>query len=211
MKILVIGANGKQGRLLTQKAEERGHEVVALSPDGMGIPLRGTLLKKSLFALTEADLADVDAVLSAFGSGFDTDPEVNRQAVDYLIDLIGQKRISLLILGGAGTLWSDETHRTRVFQTPEHPAFLRGISENLALAAEDLKNSALLDWSFVCPSLHFDWEGAETGAWQVGTEEVPLYNRNGESRISYRDFASAMIREAETREHRNRCITVCER
>lgn len=211
MKMMVIGANGKQGRLLTKKAEERGHEVIALSPDGMGIPFRGKLLQKSLFELTEVDLEGVDAVLSAFGGGLDADPVINRRAVDFLINLIGRRHITLLVLGGAGTLWSDRTKRHRVFETEAHPAALRGISEQLSLAAEDLKNSGLWDWSFVCPSLHFDFEGAETGAWQVGCDEVPLCNKNGDSRISYRDFASAMVSEAEKREYRNRCITVCER
>lgn len=211
MKMLIIGANGRQGRLLTAKAVERGHEVVALSPDGMaGTAFDGKVLTKSLFDLTEEDLMGMDAVLSAFGSGFDVDPAINRQAVDHLIRLVDGRNIRLLILGGAGTLWSDKAHTMRVWQTPEHPEFLRGISKNLTLALEDLRASGLQDWTFLCPSLFFDYEGAETGKWTIGTDEEPLVNREGVSRISYRDFASAMIREAETGEHRRMQITVCE-
>lgn len=211
MKMLIIGANGRQGRLLTAKAVERGHEVIALSPDGMqGTNFTGKVLTESLFDLTAEDLLGVDAVLSAFGSGFDADPAINRQAVDYLINLIDRRNIRLLVLGGAGTLWADKTHTRRVFQTPEHPEFLRGISENLTLALQDLRDSDLQDWVFLCPSLFFDYEGAPTGAWKIGTDGEPLKNRAGDSRISYRDFASAMIREAETGEHRKMQITVCE-
>lgn len=211
MKMLIIGANGRQGRLLTGKAVERGHRVTALSPDGMdGTAFSGEVLTKSLFDLTGEDLREIDAVLSAFGSGFDADPVINRQAVDHLIRLIDGRNIRLLILGGAGTLWADKTHTMRVWQTPEHPEFLRGISKNLTLALEDLRASDLHDWTFLCPSLLFDYEGAETGTWKIGTDGEPLKNRDGVSRISYRDFASAMIREAETGEHRNQQITVCE-
>lgn len=219
MKFLIIGANGRQGRLLTARAEGRGHEVIALSPDGMGdIPFHGKILTKSLFDLEEQDLEGVDAVLSAFGSGFAADPTINRQAVDYLISLlypyshsfVGQQGIRLLILGGAGTLWSDKTHTCRVWQTPEHPEFLKEISKNLTLALEDLRTSGLRDWTFLCPSLFFDYEGKETGTWKIGTEGLPLKNHEGVSRISYRDFAVAMIEEAETGAHQRMQITVCE-
>ena len=211
MNLLIIGANGRQGRLLTEKAILNGHTVTALSPNGMdGTDFSGTVLTKSLFDLSKADIAGTDAVLSAFGAGFDADPRINRQAVDYLIDLIGDKNTSLLILGGAGTLYTDSSHSLRVWQTPEHPDFLRDISKNLSLALDDLRASSLPDWTFLCPSLVFDYEGAETGRWQIGTNEEVIYNAAGISRISYRDFASAMIREAETREHRKMQITVCE-
>lgn len=211
MKILIIGANGKLGRLLTAKATERGHEVTALSPDGMGnASFAGKVLEKSLFDLTEEDLAGIDAVLSAFGGGFDADPAVNRQAVDRLIHLIGDKYIRLLTVGGAGTLWTDKTHTERVWQTPSHPDFLRGISENLTLALEDLRLSDLAHWTFFCPSLFFDYEGAETGKWKIGTDGEVLKNADGVSRISYRDFASAMICEAENGEYGRCQITVCE-
>ena len=167
-------------------------------------------MKKSLFELNESDINGIDAVLSSFGSGFEADPAVNRQAIDYLIHLIGEKNIRLLIVGGAGTLWADKSHTMRVWQTPHHPEFLRGISENLTLALDDLKASALKDWTFLCPSLVFDYEGAQTGNWKIGTEGEPLENRDGVSRISYRDFASAMISEAESGVHKNMQITVCE-
>ncbi len=211
MNYLIIGANGRQGRLLTEKAVLRGHTVTALTPGGMeGVGFKGNVLKKSLFDLTKVDLTGMDVVLSAFGAGFDADPALNRQAIDHLIKLIEGKPISLLILGGAGTLYTDASHTLRVWETPEHPDFLRGISQNLSLALDDLRASSLSDWTFLCPSLVFDYEGAETGTWKIGTNGEVLYNAQGKSRISYRDFACAMIQEAETREHKKMQITVCE-
>lgn len=211
MKMMIIGANGRLGRLLTDKAVERGHEVIALSPSGMeNTAFKGEVLKKSLFDLTKEDIVGLDAVLSSFGGGFEADPAINRQAVDHLIRLIGEKNIRLLTVGGAGTLWTDRSHTMQVWQTPEHPEFLRGISKNLTLALEDLRMSCLKDWTFLCPSLLFDYEGSEMGEWKIGTDGEPLKNRDGVSRISYRDFASAMISEAENGEHKNHQITVCE-
>ena len=211
MRIMIIGANGRLGQILTDMAVDRGHEVIALSPSGMDKKsFTGTVLKKSLFDLNEADLNGIDALLSSFGSGFEADPAVNRQAIDHLIHLIGEKNVRLLTVGGAGTLWADKSHNMRVWQTPNHPEFLRGISENLTLALDDLKASALKDWTFLCPSLIFDYEGVQTGNWKIGTDGEPLKNRDGVSRISYRDFASAMISEAESGTHKNMQITVCE-
>ena len=209
--MMIIGANGKLGRLLVDKASGRGHEVIALSPNGVdNTDFSGKVMKKSLFDLTEDDITGIDALLSAFGGGFKADPSINRQAVDHLINLIGNKNIRLLTVGGAGTLWADSSHTKRVWQTAEHPDFLRGISENLSLALEDLKKSELKDWTFLCPSLFFDYEGEELGAWNIGDDGEPLTNTNGVSRISYRDFASAMISEAEYGAHKNRQITICE-
>ena len=209
--MMIIGANGKLGRLLVDKALERGHEVIALSPKGVdNTAFSGKVMKKSLFDLTEEDITGIDALLSAFGGGFEADPSINRQAVDHLINLIGNKNIRLLTVGGAGTLWADFSHTKRVWQTPGHPDFLRGISENLSLALEDLKKSGLIDWTFLCPSLFFDYEGEEIGAWKIGNDGEPLTNTDGVSRISYRDFATAMISEAECGAHKNQQITICE-
>ena len=62
MKMMIIGANGKLGRLLVDKASGRGHEVIALSPNGVdNTDFSGKVMKKSLFDLTEDDITGIDA------------------------------------------------------------------------------------------------------------------------------------------------------
>ena len=52
--MMIIGANGKLGRLLVDKALERGHEVIALSPKGVdNTAFSGKVMKKSLFGAVD--------------------------------------------------------------------------------------------------------------------------------------------------------------
>ena len=58
MKIAVIGAAGKAGRLIAAEALGRGHSVTAIVKPGSEsrVPAGCALLAKSLFDLTAADL-----------------------------------------------------------------------------------------------------------------------------------------------------------
>ena len=64
MKIAVIGAAGKAGKLIAQEALGRGHEVTAIVKPGSEdrVPRGCAILAKSLFDLTAADLKDFAAV-----------------------------------------------------------------------------------------------------------------------------------------------------
>lgn len=211
MRIGIIGANGKQGQCLCREAMSRGHEVYAIVREDSVQEKVSGILRKSLFTLDKEDVQGMEVLISAFGSGFDVDPVINRQAIQYLIQLTAYSKVALQIVGGAGALYTDATHRTRVYELPDHPSFLRGISEQMTKGLEDLLASVGVTFTYVSPSLHFDYEGARTGAYQVGTKGEVLRNANGQSRISYADYALAMIDEAERGQYRGQWITVCEK
>ncbi|MFD7662562.1 NAD(P)-dependent oxidoreductase [Streptomyces sp. NPDC059788] len=80
MRIAVLGASGRVGRLLVDQALERGHQVVALvrTPDRVAVPA-----SRQVVDVRQADvcspqtfpgLDDVDAVVSAIGIGKDDGP-----------------------------------------------------------------------------------------------------------------------------------------
>ncbi len=52
------------------------------------------------------------------------------------------------------------------------------------------------------PSADFNAEGARTGSYQSGKDNL-LVNSNGNSYISYADFAIAVLDEAENSQHKN--------
>ena len=80
----------------------------------------------------------------------------------------------------------------------------------MLLGYEDMKNSELKSWCYVCPSLEFEYERAKTGEYKIGSDEV-IRNGDGKSVIGYADYASAMIDEAESIAHDKMMITVCEK
>lgn len=72
MRIAVLGATGRVGRVLVQQALERGHEVVALvrRPEEYAQPTGGTVeVRRADVASPDSfpDLSDVEVVISALG------------------------------------------------------------------------------------------------------------------------------------------------
>ena len=95
MKIAVIGAAGRAGRMIAFAAWKRGHEVTAILRDrdkAPGIPY--PWLEKDLFDLTKEDLAGYDAVISAFGLPFGGDhpADAYQKAMEKLISLFRELR-----------------------------------------------------------------------------------------------------------------------
>lgn len=66
MKIAVVCANGKAGKLITNEAVKRGHDVAAIVRKENQTIAKKVILK-DLFDLTESDLIGFDVVVDAFG------------------------------------------------------------------------------------------------------------------------------------------------
>lgn len=67
MKIAVVCANGKAGKLIVKEAAERGLDVTAIVRGENQSEAR-QVLQKDLFDLIASDLADFDVVIDAFGA-----------------------------------------------------------------------------------------------------------------------------------------------
>lgn len=208
MKIAVIGANGNLGTRVTKQALDREFEVKGFIYDGETPDERTEIVKKSLFDVTEEDIADCDVMISAYGSGFHADPALNHKAFLKYIELNSGKKRHLIAIGGAGSLFTDASHTTYCFETPEHPDFLREISKNIKLGIDELKKTNDVNWTVVCPSSFFDPEGPLTGNYEIGTEGHLLFNEDGESRVTYNDLAKAMVDIAESDSYNRMQITV---
>ncbi len=67
MKIAVVCANGKAGKLITNEAVNRGFDVTAVVRSENKTNAKKVILK-DLFDLTKEDLKDFDVVVDAFGA-----------------------------------------------------------------------------------------------------------------------------------------------
>lgn len=65
MKIAVIGANGKAGKLIANEAVKRGFDVTAIVRSENQSQAQH-VLQKDIFALTREDLLGFDALVNAF-------------------------------------------------------------------------------------------------------------------------------------------------
>lgn len=200
-KIAIIGATGRAGSQLLEEALRRGHTVTAIARNTDKLAVRPGVTVKQVDALDAEALQHAisgsDVVISA--AHFATLPA---SAVIGPVKKAGVKR--LLVVGGAGSLLLPGGGR--VIDSEGFPAEYEAEASAGADFLETLRQEKELDWTFLSPSALFD--GTErTGKFRLGTDEL-LVNSDGNSSISFADFAIAMLDEVETPKYSRQRFTV---
>ena len=205
MKIGIIGATGKAGQKLTQEAIKRGLDVTAIVRDASKLTESVQVIEKNILELTEEDIKPFDVIINTFAAPL-TDAEQYRVMGKHLIAIFSDVSTRLIVVGGAGRLFVDETSATHLFDTPDFPEFLIPSSKNQYESYLDLKASSI-EWTYVSPAAFFDPEGRRTGNYEIGKDHL-IFNSAGESYISYADLAVAIIDEAVGEKYLCAAITV---
>lgn len=193
MKIAVICANGKAGRLIVKEALDRGLDVTAVVR-GDNKSSAAHVITKDLFALTREDLSGFDAVVDAFGTWTPETLLQHGSSLKHLCDLVSGTDIRLLVVGGAGSLYTNPEHTLRVMDGPDFPEVFKPLAANMAEALDDLRSRDDVNWTYLSPAGDFQPDGSRTGKYLLGGEEL-LLNAKGESTISYADYAIALVDE----------------
>jgi len=205
MKIGIIGATGKAGQKLIQEAIKRGLDVTAIVRDASKLTESVQVIEKNILELTEEDIKPFDVIINTFAAPL-TDAEQYRVMGKHLIAIFSDVSTRLIVVGGAGRLFIDETSTTHLFDTPDFPEFLIPSSKNQYESYLDLKASSI-KWTYVSPAAFFDPEGKRTGNYEIGKDHL-IFNSAGESYISYADLAVAIIDEAVSEKYLCTAITV---
>lgn len=200
-KIAIIGATGRAGSQLLEEALRRGHTVIAIARNTDKLAVRPGVTVKQVDALDaealQHTISGSDVVISA--AHFATLPA---SAVIGPVKKAGVKR--LLVVGGAGSLLLPGGGR--VIDSEGFPAEYKAEASAGAQFLETLRQEKELDWTFLSPSALFD--GTErTGKFRLGTDDL-LVDSDGNSSISFADFAIAMLDEVETPKHSRQRFTV---
>lgn len=206
MKIAVICANGKAGKLIVKEAAERGLDVTAVVR-GENHTVATQVIKKDLFDLTASDLEDFDVIIDAFGAWTPETLPLHSSSLKHLCDLTSGKNTRLLIVGGAGSLYVNAEHTAQVMDGPDFPDIFKPLASHMGKALEELRTRDDVKWTYVSPAGDFQAEGARTGDYILGGEELTL-NSKGQSVISYADYAIAMVDEAVKGNHIQKRISV---
>ena len=188
MKIAVVCANGKAGKLIVKEAVDRGLDVTAVVREENQTAAQ-KVLTKDLFALTKADLEGFDVVIDAFGA--------------WTADTLPQHST----VGGAGSLYVNPEHTACVADGPDFPGAFKPLAAAMAKALAELRTRSDVRWTYLSPAADFQAEGECTGKYLLGGEEL-TFNRRGESVISYADYAIAMVDEAQKDSHIQQRISV---
>ena len=200
-KIAVVCAAGKEGRLLVDEAISRGYEVTGfVRSESNRINSKAKMVVKDLFDLTKEDLAGFDAVIDAFGAWTPETLHLHSESLMHLCDVLSGSRTRLLVVGGAGSLYVNPEHTVQVKDLDSFPDVFKPLANAHGAALEKLRERDDVNWTFLSPAGDFVADGARTGEYLTGGEEY-FVNDKGESRISYADYAIAMIDEVENAKH----------
>lgn len=125
----------------------------------------------------------------------------------HLCDVLSNKPNRLIVVGGAGSLFADESHRARLFEAEGFPESYLPISTAFFKSFSELQLRNDVKWTYFSPAAEFDPNGKRTGKFKVGRDEVIL-NCEGKSYVSYADYAIALIDKCENKKFVQKRFTV---
>ncbi|MEE4453512.1 NAD(P)-dependent oxidoreductase [Novosphingobium resinovorum] len=193
MKIAVLGASGRAGSEITREAAARGHEVLAIARNPEKIATGERITAATGDASDPASLAALiagsDAVISALH--FDVPAET-------LLSAIREAGVPrLLVTGGAASL--EVAPGKRLIDTPDFPEEWKTFAMGGITFLGALRQVDDVDWTFFSPAALI-FEGPRTGSYRSGGDEL-VTDEAGESKISFADYAIAMVDELEAHKH----------
>lgn len=204
MKVAVIGANGKEGSLIVKEALNRDLDVTSIVRDAKKSPTDKHLVR-DVYSLQADDIKDFDVLVDALGF-FGPAVKEYVPATQHLIEIIGDSKTRLLVVGGAGSLYLDENHTKQLYQQADFPDVVKPLSEEMGKSLDILRDSNI-DWTFISPAADFQATAKRTGKYVLAGEEL-TFDANGKSEISYADFAIAMVDEIVEAKHSRERISV---
>lgn len=206
MKLAVVCANGRVGRLVVREAVERGLCVTAIAREDNRSVAKETI-RKDLFDLTAEDLTGYDVVVDAFGAWTEDTLSEHSTSLKHLCDILSGTRTRLLVVGGAGSLFVNPEHTLCVADGENFPDAFKPLAAAMAKALGELRARDDVRWTYISPAADFQADGARSGRYLLGGEELTL-NPKGESVISYADYAIAVVDEATGGNHIGQRISV---
>ena len=207
MKIAIIGATGKAGKLIMEEALQRGLDVTAIVRNKSKLSNSSVkVIEKDLFDLKKEDLKDFDTVVSAFGIWEEKELSKHGEVMNHLCDILADTNIRLMVVGGAASLFVN--HSMMLIDSPDFPKDWINLAKNSNKAFEILKATKNVLWTYISPSADFQADGKKTGEYRIGDKDELCFNSKGESMISYADYAIGFVDEIENKKFLNKRITL---
>ena len=193
MNILVIGANGKAGHRIVEKALKAGHQVTGVVRREGAIEGIPTIVKDAL-QLTKQELTQFDVVINATSAFTPDTYHLPADLTLLLVKALANTNTRLIAIGGAGSLYVDEDHTVQLNDTPEFPPEFLVRSKTHGKSDDILCKFSNVDWTMFTPPPILDAEGPESNDYVLGNENV-IINKEGKPYISYATFAQILVDE----------------
>lgn len=218
MKVVLLAATGRAGSTILNELVSRGHEVTAVARNLDKLPAE---LPKTVTRvrddLSDADriaeiVAGADAVVSAFGPPssdprYTTDQDFTDQLVTVTERIIAAVREAsaprLIVVGGAGSLLFSPG--VTVLESGFWPQQYVPIATSHVKAFAALRASDI-NWTYFSPPMLIQ-PGERTGKFRLGGDDL-IKDAEGKSRVSFEDYAVALVDELEKPAHQRSRFTV---
>ena len=207
MKVVLYGATGKAGSVILKELVDRGHSVVAAArtPEKVQKLKNVTAVQDDLSnpVKTASIVKGADAVVSAYGPPPDDTTQIIG-ATNRLVQGIEQAGgPRLIVVGGAGSLYVAPGVTLR--ESGHLPKEWIPIVDAHFEVLRNLKQSSI-DWTYFSPAGFFE-PGERTGKFRLGKDDL-ITDAQGNSRISFADYAIALVDELENAQHRRARFTI---
>jgi putative NADH-flavin reductase len=199
MRIVIFGANGPTGRLLTATSIAAGHETVAVTRRPDAFPLHDERLRVVGGDVLDPEAVDrvvagADAVLSALGVPFGKAPvEVYSHGAGHMLDAMKRHAVRRLVVVSSGAVTGEDEPTggvlfNRVLQPYVTKRLGRTVYDDMR-RMEALIAGSDIDWTILRPSGLFEL---------TGVTRYSITEEHGPGRFTARiDLADAMLRQVD--------------
>ena len=198
MNVVLFGATGNAGSRILQELISRGHQVTAVARNISKLPPN---VKAKQDDLSNVDtiasiIHGADAVISAYAP-----PQDNTDALLGVTEreIAAAKKagnVRLIVVGGAASL--EVAPGVTLLASGHLPAQWVSIATSHEKALRMFQASDI-NWTYFSPAAFFE-PGQRTGKYRLGTTNL-IANEKGDSRISFEDYAVALVNEIEDPAH----------
>src|SRR6204780_3011152 len=198
MNVVLYGATGNSGSSILQELVNRGHRVTAVARDTSKLPATVTAIRDDLSSVDKiaSTIAGADVVISAYAPP-PTDSDALLGVTEREIQAVKKAgNARLIVVGGAGLL--EVAPGISVITSGHLPEQYLPIAKSHQKALEILKKSDV-NWTYFSPAAFFV-PGERTGKFRLGTTGL-IADSRGDSRISFADYAIALVDEIEKPAH----------
>jgi len=201
MNVALIGASGNIGSKIQAELIARGHTVTAIARNAEKLASSAKVKVVAVDAADTAALANAlrghDAVICSvpFAPGLS-------ESIIAAVKQSGVKRY--VMVGGAGSL--EVAPGKMLKETLTLPDPIKKILDEAAAILARLRGEHELEWTFFSPAAEIG-PGERTGKFRLGGDQL-VTDANGKSRISYDDYAIALVDELERGNHIRKRFTI---
>lgn len=187
MRIVVFGAAGRGGRAIVDEAVSRGHSVLAVARRPIESKAETAVGDVTDAASVAALVKDADVVVSSVYDGSADATAFYTATAEALVGGgVRTVHVTLSTLRGDAPLVA----------SPDFPEMYRPFNLGHAAGLERLAASGL-KWTAISPVTDFDAEAAPTGGYELDSTPLTAMAELGERKVTFADFALAVVDEAE--------------